>query len=324
MAEIEDGRLVTLRGAPGIGKTALSKAAGYYLLDRNRFKDGIYFIELRGAKSREGVRFAVSEELDLKAENDLQLFRQIADKNMLLILDNCEDPLHHAMTDFRKFVNDLLQRCRHVKLLVTSRLALGGGLSGTAEKIVRVQRLDHNDARRLFYLKAIAALGREISLGEWYGIDLNKILDILKGHPQAIALAAPQLECKTIKNLREDLETQPDQALAVADIPAEDHDSASSFAVSLTVSVDYVRERKPECLRLFALMGLLPGGALPRNLDAIWGEGWRELMNTLVRYSLIERTEIEGFEHFYTFPFVTDYAERLLSDDDWVKNVKKV
>ncbi|MCP4348145.1 MAG: tetratricopeptide repeat protein [Desulfobacterales bacterium] len=319
-----NGRLTTLRGAPGIGKTALSKAVGYYLLERNIFRDGIYFIELRGAQSAEGVRFAVSEELGIKAENDRQLFQGIGDKNMLLILDNCEDPLHHDLTGFRKFVSGFLQRCRYVRLLLTSRQALGGGLAGVSERLVGVQQLGEKDAARLFSFKARAALGRWLTLGEIYSRDFEAILDILKGHPQAIALAAPQLETKSLSRLRCDLETKPVAALSVADIPEHDHDAASSFALSLSVSVDYLRERRPEAVCLFGVMGLLPGGALTGTLDAVWGEGWRELMNTLVRYSLIERNETGVGEYFFTFPFVTAYARELLNNADQVIFVKKV
>ena len=59
-------------------------------------------------------------------------------------------------------------------------------------------------------------------------------------------------------------------------------------------------------------------GALPEDLDAIWGdENWHRLMDALVRASLVERVELgRDAEHFSTFPFVAKYAERLLTDDD--------
>jgi tetratricopeptide (TPR) repeat protein len=72
-------------------------------------------------------------------------------------------------------------------------------------------------------------------------------------------------------------------------------------------------------------MGLLPGGALPACLDRLWGEeSWRELMDTLVRYSLIERREMGEMEYFSAFPFVTAYAEKLLTEDDRRAFVKKI
>ena len=39
-------RLVTIKGIPGIGKTTLAKAVGYFLNERFAFKDGIILLTL--------------------------------------------------------------------------------------------------------------------------------------------------------------------------------------------------------------------------------------------------------------------------------------
>ena len=313
---LKRGRLITLRGAPGIGKTATAIVVGDYLLQRNGFRDGIYFVDLRGVQSPDGVRAAIAYELGVEAEDDAQLFRQIGSQRLLLILDNCEDPLHHAVTGFRGLISGLMQRCRELRLLLTSRLTLGGGIAGATERIVSIRQLEILDAIRLFSHKAWAALGRDFTVEEMLSGDIEAILSILTGHPQAIALAAPQLETKSMARLRADLEAAPTDALAVEDVPEADRDHATSFARSLGVSVGYLRERNPEALRLFSLMGLLPGGALSEDLDAVWGDGWPDLMNALVRYSLIEREVLEGRDYYYPFPFVAAYAERLVEAGD--------
>ena len=41
-------RLITLIGLPGIGKTAISKRLGYFLSEREIFKDGVIYISMRG------------------------------------------------------------------------------------------------------------------------------------------------------------------------------------------------------------------------------------------------------------------------------------
>ena len=313
---LKRGRLITLRGAPGIGKTATAIVVGDYLLQRNGFRDGIYFVDLRGVQSPDGVRAAIASELGVEAEDDAQLFRQIGSQRLLLILDNCEDPLHHAVTGFRGLISGLMPRCRELRLLLTSRLTLGGGIAGATERIVSIRQLEILDAFRLFSHKAWAALGRDFTDSEMLSGDIEAILSILTGHPQAIALAAPQLETKSMARLRADLEAAPIDALAVEDVPEADRDHATSFARSLGVSVGYLRERNPEALRPFSLMGLLPGGALSEDLDAVWGDGWPDLMNALVRYSLIEREVLEGREYYYPFPFVAAYAERLVEAGD--------
>lgn len=47
---VNKGRFVTVKGAPGIGKTAVAKALARYLVMRRRFNGGIHFITLRGAQ----------------------------------------------------------------------------------------------------------------------------------------------------------------------------------------------------------------------------------------------------------------------------------
>ena len=41
-------RLVTIIGLPGIGKTALCKNAVHYISERNLFKQGIFFMQVKG------------------------------------------------------------------------------------------------------------------------------------------------------------------------------------------------------------------------------------------------------------------------------------
>jgi hypothetical protein len=176
-----------------------------------------------------------------------------------------------------------------VKLLLTSRQSIGGGLSGVVKTVRPLHRLMPDDAQRLFLNYAIAV--RQLPDADIQSEHLATILRLLRGHPQATSLAAPQLETKTITQLRADLEKQPIDTLLVASVPEDERDATTSLVLSLGVSVNYLREREPNAVRLFAMMGLLPGGALMQDLDAIWGDDWRPLMDALVRASLVERTE---------------------------------
>ena len=312
ISDVLDGRLVTIRGGPGIGKTALAVEAGHYINERRLFPNGTFFVELRGAASTDAVRFAVATALGVEAKDDAELFAAIGNRRMLLVLDNIEDPLHCVSGDFRKFVGAILQQARGAKLLLTTRHALGGGISGSAEKVHHLRQLDRKSAARLF----IRLAPREFEPSEMYGLMDHPILNLLSGHPHAISLAVPLLQDKTLSQLYDMLKSQPLETLVIPDLPNDELDAARSFAVSLEVSVSYMRERNPETVRLFAVMGLLPSGARPEDLDAIWGDGWRPLMDALVRASLVEREEFGKIEHFVTFPFVTAYAERLLTKDD--------
>jgi len=324
ISDVLDGRLVTIRGGPGIGKTALAIEVGHYIKERRLFPDGTFFVELRGAASTDAVRSAVATALGIEAKDDAELFAAIGNRRLLLVLDNCEDPLHYASGDFRKFISQLLQQARGAKLLLTSRHALGGGISGAAEKVHHLRQLDRGSAARLF----VKLAPRDLKPSEVGTDDPGKvlrmlmdhtILDFLSGHPHAISLAVPLLQDKTLSQLYEMLKSQPLETLVIPDVPEEELDAARSFAVSLAVSIGYMRERNQEAVRLFAVMGLLPSGALPLDLDAIWGEGWQPLMDALVRASLVERNEFGKIEHFFTFPFITAYADRLLTEEDRIQ-----
>jgi hypothetical protein len=280
IAAVQEGRLVTVRGAPGIGKTALSTAVGHYLNARRCFRDGVFFVPLRGVQSPEGARAAIALSLGVVATNDDELFARLRPRRCLLVLDNCEDPLHYAAKDFRRFLAQLLQHAGEAKLLLTSRHALGGGLPGVTEKVHPLRRLDPYSAARLF----LALAPRDLKLSELGTADphlaidrlsQHPVLEFLAGHPHAIALTAPLLQDKTLAQVHALLQAQTVDALLVADIPPDERDATTSFVVSLQVSESYLRERNPEAVRLFAVMGLLPAGALAEDLDAIWGENWR-------------------------------------------------
>jgi len=43
-----NNRLITVKGIPGIGKTSISKRLGFFLSEREIFKDGVIFIPMRG------------------------------------------------------------------------------------------------------------------------------------------------------------------------------------------------------------------------------------------------------------------------------------
>jgi tetratricopeptide (TPR) repeat protein len=322
---IIDNRFVTIHGTPGIGKTALAKAVSHYISERGLFQDGIFFVNLRNAISAEAVRSAISLKiLGAPAKDDKQLFDALISCRCLIILDNCEDPLHFARNEFRTFLSQFIQEDKYAKLLLTSREA-AGAIPGAAEKIIPLQRLLPPDDAILFNKLS----PRKIKFSE-VGINdpdpfieklaEHPVLKFLSGHPQAIALAAALLDIKSMQQLNELLQKKKDEALKTGEISDDERDPTNSFTVSLGVSAGYLRERNPEALRLFGLMGLLPSGAFPADLDAIcegiWENGWQPLMDSLVRRSLVERRISGEMEHFSTFPFITSYALRLLAEDD--------
>jgi predicted ATPase/DNA-binding CsgD family transcriptional regulator len=128
-------RLLTLTGAGGVGKTRLGHEAAAGLLDA--FADGVWIVELAALADGALVPEAVAAVLGVPEEPERSLTATLADtlrtKRLLLVLDNCE----HLIEACATLADALLRACPHVRILATSRQAMGVG----GEVTVRVPSL---------------------------------------------------------------------------------------------------------------------------------------------------------------------------------------
>lgn len=117
-----DVRLVTLIGPPGIGKTRLSiESARAALPD---FPDGVFFVPLASLDSTALIAVTVAQAMGYvgagKVSTREQLKEGIANKHILIVLDNCE----HLIEDVASLVSALLSVCPRLKIVATSRESL--------------------------------------------------------------------------------------------------------------------------------------------------------------------------------------------------------
>ncbi|MEO7114945.1 MAG: winged helix-turn-helix domain-containing protein [Caldimonas sp.] len=119
---LQSHRLVTLIGTGGIGKTSLALAAAH--AERERWEDGVWFVDLAPVLEPAGVSAAVARALglDLSARADPSdaLLHALRPRSMLIVLDNAEH-LHAATA---ALAAALLAGSTGLALLVTSRQAL--------------------------------------------------------------------------------------------------------------------------------------------------------------------------------------------------------
>ena len=87
-------RLVTLTGPGGAGKTRLAVQAAAELLDQ--FRDGAFFVPLAAHTDPELVLPAVAQTLGVTSAGIQTLEAYLADKELLLVLDNLEQVLDAA------------------------------------------------------------------------------------------------------------------------------------------------------------------------------------------------------------------------------------
>ncbi|HEX5991335.1 MAG TPA: helix-turn-helix domain-containing protein [Thermomicrobiales bacterium] len=117
----DEVRLLTLTGPGGVGKTRLAIAVASEM--QGTFPDGIVFVDLSPLTDPDLVVPAVAAALGVRESPGLPLLNTlvayIASKQLLLLLDNCEQLLAAAPD-----LTALLENCPGVTMLATSRTVL--------------------------------------------------------------------------------------------------------------------------------------------------------------------------------------------------------
>ena len=192
-------RLLTLTGAPGVGKTRLALQVAAEV--RHTFADGLAFVQLSSIREPALLLMAVANTLGI-IENDDQTLRArllafLQDRNLLLVLDNFEQVIVAAPG-----VAELLSGAPQVKVLVTSREPLhiyGEHEYGvqpltlpTADEYARPEVLARVPAVQLFIERA-TAVNPDFRLNVENAAAIAAICTRLDGLPLAIELAAARV-----------------------------------------------------------------------------------------------------------------------------------
>src|SRR4030088_2022048 len=134
-------RLASLVGPGGVGKTRLAIRAASDL--RRSFRDGAWLVELADVRDAELVTTAVMTALDLRDQTTAEplglLCSYLRDKQLLLVMDNCE----HLLDSIARLTTEVLRAAPDVRVLVTSREPL----SVTGESVIPVAPLELPSAR---------------------------------------------------------------------------------------------------------------------------------------------------------------------------------
>ena len=186
------GRLVTLMGVGGVGKSRLAVAVAERA--RSDYTGGAWFVALAAASPDE-VDAVVAAALQVVPGDGRGLRKVVVDaiggRRVLLVLDNCE----HVLEAVAELVTAAVAQCPQLSVLVTSREPLA--VAGEQTVLVRPLPID-GGARQLLVARAMEA---DASCDVTDQAAVATIVRRLAGIPLAIELAAARVRAFGLSEL---------------------------------------------------------------------------------------------------------------------------
>jgi predicted ATPase/class 3 adenylate cyclase len=312
----KDVSLLTLIGAGGIGKTRLALQVAAELVDD--FADGVFFVSLAPITDAALVMPSIAQVLSVAETGEQSVFNSLrsylADKQLLLVLDNCEQVLGVAPR-----LAELLGSAPGLKVLATSRAALP--LSVEREYMVpalpvpdkgmvlSVAELLNYEAIELFVARA-RSVRSDFALNELNKEAVVKICRRLDGLPLAIELAAARTKVLSVDAIMDRLAPGSTGKLLTGgarDMPARQQ------TLRNTIEWSYNLLNKREQL-LFNRLSVFVGGHTLEaaeqvcNAPTLSQVDVLEGMASLVDKSLAYSRDVGGEARFFTLETLREYG----------------
>lgn len=190
LTTLPGGRLITLTGAGGVGKTRLAVEAARGVAAA--FDDGVWWCDLASVPDAASLTGAVGEMLAATPQLGMTpvaaIVDSMKDRRALIVFDNCE----HVLNTAADLVEALMAGCPNVTVLATSRQLLD--LPG--EQVWPIPPLDpESDALELFVQRSTAA-DRTFAV-DGHAPVVVELCRRLDGLPLAVELAAARVRAMT-------------------------------------------------------------------------------------------------------------------------------
>ena len=326
---VGETRLLTLTGVGGCGKTRLGMRLAESLLEAH--PDGVYWVDLAPVSEESRLPVTLASVLGVQDEAGKPLIetiaKQLGDKRVLLVLDNCE----HLLTATSDAADALLSATSELRLVITSREGLG--IPGEHVFALRslavpsaasqpdLHAIEESDAVKLFVDRARQA-AREFTLTAETAPSVAEICRRLDGMPLAIELAAARIKMLNVEQIRAKLDDRF-KLLTGGNKALPRH---QTLRATIQWSHDQLDEAEQE---LFRDMSVFAGGWTLPDAVAVVGDDADEfevldLLTRLADKSLINVDREAGGEARYSMlETVRQFALELLNaspDRDAVRN----
>ena len=209
---LTNSRLLTLLGPGGTGKTRLSMQIAADMIDE--YTNGVFIAEFASVSDPSLIIQTLMNSLgvnEVKGQSqDLSLSEFLKEKEMIIILDNCE----HLVNECALLAEKILSKCQKLKIITTSREALNCSGEITyrvpplslpdPNKKISPEKLTHYEAVRLFIERALV-INQEFRVTNENAPALAQICHQLDGIPLALELAAARVNVLTLDGINERL-----------------------------------------------------------------------------------------------------------------------
>jgi non-specific serine/threonine protein kinase len=320
----DTGRLVTLTGVGGAGKTRLALQVAADLAES--FPDGVYLVELAPLSDAALVPQALALAVGVQETPDTPLSETLAAvlrrRTMLLVLDNCE----HLIDVCARLADHLLASCPELRILATSRepLQIAGEhrwrvsplAVPVADEAASLEALARCPAVHLFVERA-QRIDAAFALTAGNAAAVAQVCIRLDGIPLALELAAARVRVLTVAQILERLD---DSLRLLTGGSRAAPTRQQTLRATLDWSYDLLTEPEKAVLRRLTVFaggcdleaaGMVCEPVPPAPLPSL-GLDLLDLLARLVDKSLLLMSDVDGAARYHLLEPIRQYGEQHL------------